>query len=228
MKSKKSKILIILIIAGIIIIFLLKTGYLVAPKLLYCQGVAIDYLTILSDGLILSEVREQEYKDLPYIQFFFEIDEDADDYQMEEALYKAWSILRKHMKKNNRLANDNVDVVVFNYNYNYGAGIRNFDLEGRKSNNKWMIYNTEFKQWEDLKKYTDLQGMVGCKINSDVNIDKAYAALFDSLKYMYIKVGEGDTDKQENEMKLKEVFADVDIDFSKYQRIHTNFGIGKK
>ena len=226
---KKRGIVVPLVLLGIILVLIItiKTGYLVNLKLFRYQGIAMRYLSLLSDGLVLSETREQDYDGTPYIQFFFEADEKADVYQMEGLLYKAWGVMKKHMRENDDLLLKNIDIVVFSYTYKFGVGIRNFDLNGNNRRNKWMLYNAKFESWERIKKYTDLEGLVGCDITSEDNI-ASYADLFDDLKYIYVCLGRDEAERSENEERIKEVFPNADVDFSKYQRINTVYTIGKR
>ncbi len=227
MKKNRVVIIILFSVLCFMVIVCLNTGYIVKPKYFFCQSVAIKYLSLLTDGLVLSETREQDYDGTSFLQFFFEADRKADLHQMEGLLYKAWEIMENQMQRSDDLAQKNIDIVVFSYTYKFGTGIRNFDLNGDNRKNKWMLYNAEFESWEDINKYTDLEGMVGCDFMSLDNVT-SYADVFDDLKYLYICVGKDEAEISENERELKEIFPNADVDHSKYQRIHTVYAIGKR
>lgn len=210
----------------LILVIILRTGYCVRPDLYYCQGLAIEYVSLLREGLLLSEIATSEYKDKSFIRFSFETGEDADYFQIEQYIYETWTIMKENIKNNVKLRNAAIDIEIKNNKKAIGSGIRNFGLDGDYLDEQWMIYNAFFYDWEDVEKYTDLYGAVGCNILMDIDADSVDSGKLSKLRQIYVHVGTEEEDRIRNDIILQEIYPYADVDHLKYDRMDIIYVIG--
>ena len=213
MKKKVGNICILLVVVCV-----LGISVFAVPMIWCSQGLAFEYLPLLSGDTMLDYIKEEKMtkrydvddKEEKLLNVCFCTDLHSRE-EMTLFLYNAWNVTTEYVEKKEEKCEKPYDITVVVKNWEEIVGIRNFTEKGVMLENKWILYNGVFENWDSTENFCDVYGLDNCYIVDVADVDVINADKWKNISFMHIVTWAESSEKDQIQKKLKEILPGVEI-----------------
>ncbi len=195
-------------------------AYIMSPKMLYCQGLALDYLKYRKENIKLVRIEEEDFykrgnepNEKKLIRFDFDLSCEMYENEANKILYMLWNEMKTFLGKNvqNKL-NDKCIRLYVGWRCEV-TGVYNYDLkDGTLLNGKWVYYSTRggFKDWQEANLFADVYGL-DSYMRDITDLDDIDVEKWKNLKFLHLRTDQEQEVIDDVKAELMNMFPGVDV-----------------